>query len=889
MEKKTLFGLMAAVLAAVAQAYTVYDAGKALRQNATSGSITGANCETYTDENGGKWQYLRANDNMAATTVAFGKSVTSGIYRGIGGNSSGAGAPYLQVNTKESEIPVTNGEPIEPDELYVHPGDPNSANSYVVLRFTVPEDGWYSALLSAHDANKQSGGDNASGAEIRMLANGKLQARGVVSLEDYTNSTVRALLTHRFDFQMPVRWMAANETLDFMVGANGGHTSDATGLKVFVTKEDEGMFYDSGIAMTNNLATVYTNIYGTAKDGTWYYLLPWVNVSTGAAFEAWAPLNFSKRITAFTNRCTRTASNNQRGFACVPEGKSPYMIVNETDTMASFVAPQELHIHPANIQQPDSSWRSYWATVRFRAPVSGYYSASVVARDVSSSLEDPNSNGVRVYLNVSDHVVDSAHVSGEFLSSTAHLTFAPRLLVAGEPVDVIISPTSNYSSDATGISIILRREEDVYDAGRSFYAHHAAGSHTHPFPDVRNDGATWDLGCKTNAWSGTQFWSLPAYKTLNGTDLSWWVHSASGDQENGTLPRIVMATNGIASGDSFYVGRGILCTTPYEFFVHPNTQGYQSSSPTLRAAVPADGIYHARCYARDLAQYDNNGGGDGIRLGIFVNGRHVPDLVVVSRDLLNRANERYESVADGDRLWLKAGDRLEFVVDPYTIYNGDSTGLTACYAKEGDVETETRVVNVHFTGSGTGKFSSTTQRPREGWDNWNKWNALRPGDAASASVRNCYEADGTTQRNLTVTLTRDSGTAFAKGTGDAVFFSHVSSSGADDTYTFTVSNLKKNEPYTLYLYSVKSFSTDTPGNATFTVGGVTKGVENMWICSSTSGGQKVLTRFDVTSDANGKITGTFAAADANGGAFNGLTLVGALPAYIPTGTLLIVK
>ena len=88
---------------------------------------------------------------------------------------------------------------------------------------------------------------------------------------------------------------------------------------------------------------------------------------------------------------------------------------------------------------------------------------------------------------------------------------------------------------------------------------------------------------------------------------------------------------------------------------------------------------------------------------------------------------------------------------------------------------------------------------------------------------------------------------------------------------------------------MKSFSTDTPGNATFTVGGVTKGVENMWICSSTSGGQKVLTRFDVTSDANGQITGTFAAADANGGAFNGFTLVGALPAYIPTGTMVIVR
>ena len=887
MEKKTLVGLMAAVLAVTAGARTVYDGGKALRQNATSSSITGANGETYTDENGGKWQYLRANDNLATSTVAFGKSVTAGTYRGIGGNSSGAGAPYLHVNTKGSENPVTGGEPIEPDELYVHPGDPNSANSYVVLRFTVPEAGWYSALLSAHDANKhQSNPDpNTSGAEIRLVANGKLQARGVVSLEDCTNSNVRALLTHRFDFQMPVRWMAANETLDFMVGANGGHTSDATGLKAFVTKEDAGMFYDSGIAMTNNLATVYTNVYGTVKDGTWYYLLPWVNVSTGTAFEAWAPLNFSKRITAFTNRCTRTASSNQRGFACVPEGKSPYMIVNETDTMASFVAPQELHIHPANIQQPDSSWRSYWATVRFRAPVSGYYSASVVARDVSSSLEDPNSNGVRVYLNVSDHVVDSAHVSGEFLSSTAHLTFAPRLLVAGEPVDVIISPVSNYSSDATGISIILRREEDVYDAGKSFYAHHAAGNHDHPFPDTLGDGATWDLGTKTNASCGTQFWPLPAYKTLNGTDLSWWVHSASGTQENGNLPRIVMATNGIASGDSFYVGRGILCTTPYEFFVHPNSVNVQSSSPTLRAAVPADGIYHARCYARDLSQYDLNGGGDGIRLGISASG-FVPDQVVVSRDLLNRNNERYESAASADRLWLKAGENLEFVVDPNDIYNGDSTGLTACYAKEGDVVAETRVVNVHFTESGTGKFSATGQRPREGWADWNKWNALRAGDAASASVRNCYEADGTTQRNLAVTLTHDSGAAIAKGTGNAVFFSHVASSGTDDTYTFTVGNLKTNELYTLYLYSVKSFTTNTPGNATFTVGGVTKGVENTLIGNV---GQKVVTRFDVTSDANGEITGTFAAADANGGAFNGLTIVGALPDYIATGTLMIFR
>lgn len=54
MEKKTLVGLMAAVLAAAAQAYTVYDAGKALCQNCTNGTYA----NPYTDANGGAFNGL---------------------------------------------------------------------------------------------------------------------------------------------------------------------------------------------------------------------------------------------------------------------------------------------------------------------------------------------------------------------------------------------------------------------------------------------------------------------------------------------------------------------------------------------------------------------------------------------------------------------------------------------------------------------------------------------------------------------------------------------------------------------------------------------------------------------------------------------------------------
>ena len=879
--QKIVLTFAAAALAAAASAYTVYDAGKALRQNCASGAPTGASGDSYyTDENGGKWQFRLSSEQGVFANVTF----PSGTYTGYNGKpfsgfalDNSKQSSSIRVNMTDAACTVLQGT-VEPNELVMFPANNSAQCAHV--RFIAPEAGWYSAFVSAHDLAKEPVAASAnSGAKVVVRAQGNLLVYQVVSLEEYAGTT------HRFDFQMPVRYLAAGDTVDVIVGGNGVINSDNTGVKFFVTKEDEGRFYDSGIAMTNNLATVYTNVYGNIKDGTWYYLQPEFNVATGAAFEAWAPLKFSKyHLTPFTNRCTRAAANNQRGFASVPEGKAPYLIVNETAAVQASVAPQELHAHPMARKLP---------TLRFRPPESGYYSASVVARDVTRSTEDVNGDGVWVCLNVADHVVDSAYVSLETnafhstaFQSTAHLTFDARLVVAGEPIDVVIFPSGNQSSDATAFSVIIRREEDVYDAGKSFYAHHAAGNHTHPFPDARNDGATWDLGAKTNASCGTQFYSLPAYKTLQGTSLGWWVHASGTAQENGNLPRIAMATNGVASGDSYYVSSGVLGTFPYEFFVHPNSSYLQSSSPTLRAVVPADGIYHARAYGRDLSQFDLNGGGDGIRLGISVGGRLVPDLVVVSRDLLNRDVERYERVADGDRLWLKAGDTLEFVVDPGAVHNGDGTGLTACYAKEGDVAAETRVVNVHFTESGTGKFSSTAQCPREGWADWNKWNALRPGSAASASVRNCYEADGTTQRNLAVTLTHDSGTAIAKGTGDAVFFSHVSSSGTDDTYTFTVGNLKANEPYTLYLYSVRSFSTSDPGNATFTVGGVTKGVENTLIGSD---GQKVLTRFDVTSDANGTIAGTFAAADANGGAFNGLTLVGALPAYVATGTMVIVR
>ena len=86
--------------------------------------------------------------------------------------------------------------------------------------------------------------------------------------------------------------------------------------------------------------------------------------------------------------------------------------------------------------------------------MSGYFSGSVVARDVNKG--DSNANCVDVYLLISERVVTNAYISAETFSATARLTFDVRLLAAGEPVDIVISSHGQASSDATAISAIFR-------------------------------------------------------------------------------------------------------------------------------------------------------------------------------------------------------------------------------------------------------------------------------------------------------------------------------------------------------------------------------------------------------------------------------------------------
>lgn len=863
---KKLLIIGAAAVALTASARTVYDAGKALRQNGETG--------TYANPNG-VWSYYYASSlsPFSGTLFESTSTITSDKLAGW----KNWDHQHLKVNVTGQILDdpslIEAGEPLEVDEMYFHP----ERNLYTVLRFTVPEDGWYSAFASFHDVNQEASSLATSGVDVHVtLGSGETDTElvsSLVTLESYPAAWGDANRTQRFDYQMPVRYLTQGTRIQFAVGPNGTDwaiPNDGTGVKVLVVKEDEGRFYDSGVSFTTNVDGNYVNPYGTAQHGTWHALLLQLGASAAwTDFQSWIPQNLENSFDhAFTEQIS--FGDGRVGFHTANGANEPFVTVNTTDGKIGNLSPHELTVHPPNHEANQCT------VVRFRPPEAGRYSASVVARYLENGAED----GVEVFLVAAGQIVTNSIVSGDHVKSTMHLTFDNLLLAAAEPVDIIVSPRSAYWSDATAVSAIFRREDGaVYDANKSFYAHHEAGNTSVPFDDVLGGGAQWSVGSMTGSWLPNSFAALSGFvprQNSNPAGLSWWEHSP--DSSGSQYPRIAMTTNAVASwDDTFYI-------TPYprlaiaanEVFVHPEAPNLGTSCAAVRAIVPSNGIYRVRGRARDLdntVQYT-----DGIRFTLAL-GEYIPATSLVQMNYPVPAGVTYEKSLEGDRLWLKAGETFDAVVDPGTQHYCDSTGLGLCYECEGDGTAS--VVNVDFTGTESGAFSAI--RGREGYADWLTWNALQPGSSSSAAVEGCRDAEGTSTRKMSVSLTRTSGAAIATGsaaTGTTLLDSFVTSSDAEDTYTFTISDLKANEPYTLYLYSANGNSS---GNAAFTVGGVPKGVDGLWSLGATP----MLTRFDVVSDENGVITGTFAAADGNGGAFNGLTLVGNVSEL--TGMMIIVR
>lgn len=634
---------VALVVPTAVSARTVYDAGKALRQNCESGS--------YANPYGDVWSYYYASSLLPFSGTAFESTstITSGKLTGW----KNWDHQHLKVNVSGQIIDdpavIEAGELLDVDEMYFHP----ERDLYTVLRFTVPQDGWYSAFASFHDVNQEASPQATSGVDVHVTLGSESAGdtelvSSLVALENYFEGWGEANRTQRFDYQMPARYLMQGMRIQFAVGPNGAGwaiPNDGTGVKVLVIREDEGRFYDSGVAFMTNVTGGYANPYGTAQHGTWHALLSNLGAAAAATdFQSWIPQNLENSLThAFTQQCT--FSGSLTGFNTTDAGKEPYVTVNTTNVIVKNVSPRELYVHPP------SHAASKCTVVRFRPPEAGRYSASVVARHLENDADD----GVEVFLVVADQIVTNSIVSGDHVKSTMHLTFNDMLLATGEPVDIIVSPRTAYWSDATAVSAIFRREIDVYDANKSFYAHHAAGNTSVSFSDILGGGAQWSVGAMQSSSLLNSFSPHPGFAKRNNSNpagLSWWDHFTESNGEK--YPRIAMTTNAVASWDDTYfiTSDPRLAIAANEFFAHPKQPWLQPSCPTVRAIVPSNGVYRVRGRARDLDNTQPNNDGVGFTLAVAGD---IPATSHVQMDPPVPAGVSYEASLEGDRLWLKAG------------------------------------------------------------------------------------------------------------------------------------------------------------------------------------------------------------------------------------------
>ena len=422
---KRILAIGAAAVAFTASARTVYDAGKALRQNCESGSYA----NPYTDANGGIWSYYAASSFAPLSGVALEMHAAKEDGKLDGWHIADQGYPKIMVNVSgeamESSYLGSPGYPIEADELILHPGDGSTSqdngNAYAVLR-----------QFLGVDVHVTLGSEEAGDTEL---------ASTLVTLEDFTTVWGHANRTQRFDYQMPVRYLTQGTRIQFVVGPNNvtgwAHSCDGTGVKALVVREDEGRFYDAGAAYMDNVAGSYENPYGTAQHGTWHALL--LQLSSSAAstdFQSWIPQNLEN---FFMHEFTEQLSfgDGRVGFKTANGANEPFVTVNTAASNVGNLSPRELCVHPP------SHADSRCTVVRFRPPEAGRYSASVVARFLENDdYVGGSHDGVEVFLVAADQIVTNSVVSGDHVKSTMHLTFDNLLLAAAEPVDMFRSATS---------------------------------------------------------------------------------------------------------------------------------------------------------------------------------------------------------------------------------------------------------------------------------------------------------------------------------------------------------------------------------------------------------------------------------------------------------------
>ena len=879
----------AALAACCAQGATiVHDAGRDLVLNEACANV-------YTNVYGGVWSFLTAASwdpasprvPMAKTRIykpgtkdANGQEIV--VERGPNAESTSGGntfqLPVIAVNPRTVEdtanLTAAGYPTIKPGQISVHPG----AGKCAILRFTAPRTGVYAITAKFWNQNKGVFGMT-------------VQTNGVVTKarEAWTGSLHKNEI---YDFSLPATTYRAGDTVEFTVDDNGKLDSNAAGV-IFRIEEEVAEVIDAGAAMRAHVLAD-----GAAATAAWTDAAGAWRVESVSATNAVKNLN---RTLLDTRSVRTTQGSGASGWSTSKTG-TPWAHVNATDALVvetnasgvvtlhrgTSLVPGELYLHPG--KQPGTGEAGVHSVLVGLSPAtSGRYDIGVTLRDVSWHA---SGDGVRVHLIQGGHELAVRRISCEQAASPQNATIFLRdvAVAAGVPVELVVDQVGLHTADGTGLFWAMVRTSDagVYSANAALIANLTSAS---PAATYTGDGATWQVGLWNNG-TLTPFTTFQSARTI-GPDKAMGNTAGTSPFMGANLKGRALTQAETSSNNKIAAGRDMIIG-------HPGGSGAKS---TLRFTAPADGVYSVHAFAMDLDGGGSIGNaGDGVVMQIFTGGHQARVM-----GLKSITNQIDYAELDTPALHLKAGEAADIVINPNAAdANGHTCDLTGLYVwLSCDASTTDRAhVNIDFDApDAQGDVATFAGAGRYGYSG-EVWESFRVPAAAEATFKRAVcigGADDGKRAGLVLTLSRgdgplvcDAGNTLTTDVGaaaKALFVDGVVSASSDDPVTFTLSGLLPGETYMLGFCSRRRTATGNANDATtvrgeFTVNGVTDRSTHPWFAL----GFGDYANLEVTADANGVVTGTFASFSDEPAYWNGLQVEGpGFAKYVPTGTYIVVR
>lgn len=858
----------------------VHDAGMDLVGNS-------ANRNTYTNEFGGVWEFMRAETIVPSAENP--RILLDSVRRYSGSNRMAGPSVPASVNPQLpvicvcrdvenwTDAPAASGYPLHPAEMETHPGS-TSGHKVSVLRFTVPRTATYAIDLSAVATANADGG--AKDLIAAILVNG-----AVVQQKTLIHSGSATTEERTFAPAVAAREYAKGDRIEFAVHMGQELNSDNVNFTFRILEQLNAgdKVINPATALQANVALASpTDPFADPVSGRW-----------GGYGANSTNVNFTLTRYSTLNYVRSAQGAGLKGLAM--NNALPYHTVQPDNLLAwesawtksALLRPDEIYTHPNGGDQP--------TVLRYWPDEGGIYDIGIAVRDIAWTA---NSTGVDVFLRRDEE--ELAHFSVNGLNGNAGATssdtrFIPGVeLFRGRPIDFIVGPLSANDSDGTCFKLVFVKRAykgTVYNANDAWYENMKDAMNVQPSNPTAFGGAQWEGGRYDKGFTGS-------FANFTGANVqNRWDGKGYAIGFNTTSSPFLGAnvTEAIQPGDKFGGGSSVE-VWPRAIFSHPQSDNGASA---IRFIAPADGVYSAHACFQHIAGGRNGGGAEGVGIDCHIltdaasADRGYPANGFSRRNNYNASTRGFNdylpvcSLVAGE-IYLRKGDTIGFVAGSAGEYSTDSNVFDAYVVAE---EGPAGRVNIDLDGYGASETPETfAGRGRIGFVD-DIWNSVKVASGtAEKESRQLYRHDGT-RVGTKLRVWRATGVpASAGATGDtALFRDGVCASGDTGAISYEISGLVAGETYDLYFHCRK--------NGRFTSNGATAETDRCWTKGTDSVGlypdngikpdHAVLT---VVADADGKVSGTFASADGEPSRWAGLQIAGgSFAAYEPAGMLLLFR